>query len=391
VSLIRRAARRSETRYGVPPWDRSLVSQPSAAGVNVTIDNSMRHAAVMGCVRMIAGTAASLPLQATRESDGIHTPVDPVPPLLKSPSGVVPRSAWVFSAITSLLLDGNTYALVSQVDRRGHATQAEVLHPSVVSWRQVDGELTPFVDNVPEQVWPVGRLLHVPGWPMPGSRFGLSPISYQRLTIGTGLAAEDFGARFFGEGGHPTGILSTEQALTADQATELAERWNIQHRQQRKTAVLGAGMEYTQIQVNPSDSQFIETQRWTGQQVCMAFGVPPEMLGIATSGQSVTYANREQQMMGFFVLGLNPWLAKIEEALTSLLPGDQRVKFNTGAFLRSDLSARYASYSISAQVERMTGRPILTNDEIRALENLPPLPDDYEPLVPVDGNLNTEV
>jgi hypothetical protein len=61
--------------------------------------------------------------------------------------------------------------------------------------------------------------------------------------------------------------------------------------------------------------------------------------------------------------------------MTSLLPRPEFVKFKTGAILRSDIQTRYQTYAVAAQIQQATGRPLLTTDEMRALENLPPLPD----------------
>lgn len=54
------------------------------------------------------------------------------------------------------------------------------------------------------------------------------------------------------------------------------------------------------------------------------------------------------------------------------------MKFNADALVRSDMSTRYASYQIGRQIG------MLSIDEIRALEDKPPLPNgegqDYAPL-----------
>jgi HK97 family phage portal protein len=131
--------------------------------------------------------------------------------------------------------------------------------------------------------------------------------------------------------------------------------------------VLGDGIKFKQVSVAPEESQFLETQRFTVQQICRLYGVPPEMIG-SESGNSLTYANVEQRSLAFLTYCINPWLVRIETALTDLVPRGQFVKFNAGVLLRTDLKTRYESYEIGLRAG------FLTVNETRALEDREPLP-----------------
>ena len=123
----------------------------------------------------------------------------------------------------------------------------------------------------------------------------------------------------------------------------------------------------------------------SGENICRLFGVQAEMIGLASSGSSVTYANREQRVQDFLTFSLSPWLSRIEEALSNLLPSDHVVRFRTGGLLRADIQTRYAVYEASARISQMTdGAMPLTVEEMRALEDLPPLTRDEEILSPTD-------
>jgi hypothetical protein len=65
---------------------------------------------------------------------------------------------------------------------------------------------------------------------------------------------------------------------------------------------------------------------------------------------------------------VNPWLVKLETALGQLLPRGQFVKFNADAVLRPTTKARYDSYAVAID------KGFLTVDEVRELEDRPPLP-----------------
>lgn len=338
--------------------------------LEINSDQAMRHAAVWACVRLIAGTVSTLPVDTLRGRDEVTAP------LIESPSGLVSPITWRDQLMVSMLIRGNTYGVVTQVDRAGYPLSIELLHPDKVTGRVVDGRVRLSWDGRDHDLWPLGDAIHIPAFTVPGSPFGLSVIDYARTTIGSGLASEEWGARFFTDGAVPSAVLSTDQAITKDQAQEVKARFMAAVAGKREPAVLGAGVSYTPISVSPGESAFLETFRMSGENVCRLFGVQPEMIGMASSGQSVTYANREQRVQDFLTFTLSPWLARVEEALSNLLPRGQRVKFRTGGLLRADIQTRYAVYESSARIGRMAGGEMpLTVDEMRELEDLPPNPE----------------
>jgi len=351
--------------------------------LDISSDQALRHAAVWACVRLIAGTVSTLPVDVVREVGGRREPISL--PLIESPSAVVSPITWRDQLIVSMLLRGNAYGLITQVDGAGYPLAIELIHPDKVHGQVENGRVRLSWDGKDHELWPFGDAIHVPAFTVPGSPFGLSVLDYARTTIGSGLASEEWGARFFTDGAVPSAVLSTDQAITREQAQELKARFMAAVAGKREPAVLGAGVAYTPISVSPGESAFLETWRMSGENVCRLFGVQPEMVGLASSGSSVTYANREQRVQDFLTFTLSPWLARVEEALSALLPPDHVLRFRTGGLLRADIQTRYAVYEASARISQMTdGAMPLTVDEMRALEDLPPLARDDETLSPTD-------
>jgi HK97 family phage portal protein len=126
--------------------------------------------------------------------------------------------------------------------------------------------------------------------------------------------------------------------------------------------------------VSPDEAQFLDSQRFTVEQIARIYGIFPEMIGGATSGSSVTYANREQRAADFLTFGLMPYLIALEDGLSGLVPGPNRVKFNVDGVLRSDLKTRYEAHAIGID------SGFLTIDEVRQLEDRPPLPETTPPM-----------
>ena len=143
--------------------------------------------------------------------------------------------------------------------------------------------------------------------------------------------------------------------------------------QGREPAVMPSSIKYQQIQISPDDSQFIDAQRYSAEQVCRIFGVPPEMVGLTASGSSLTYANREDRAQDFVTYSLQYWITKLEDSLTALLPRPQVVKFNTNALLRTSTRARYEAHEIALR------NGWRTVNEVRRLEDEPPFDgEDYD-------------
>ena len=88
----------------------------------------------------------------------------------------------------------------------------------------------------------------------------------------------------------------------------------------REPAVMGAGLRYERIQVSPEEAQFLDTQRFTVEQIARIYGVFPEMIGGATSGSNVTYANREQRAADWLTFGLLPYLIPITPTPSNSAP-----------------------------------------------------------------------
>jgi HK97 family phage portal protein len=342
----------NERRFGV------------TAGPLVNSETALRLSAVWACIRLLAGVGSTLPLDVYRKVGDAKTPVS-TPSLFASPSPDVTLSTWLYQVWASLLTDGNAYGLVTSYGANGYPSTVEVLDPGIVSWVESDGDWVPRIDGRSVQRWPVGPLWHVPLFTAPGRPYGMSPVEHAKQTIGAGLAAESFGSQFFTKGGNPNAIIYSEQELSAEQASGIKTAFVNATAGSREPAVMGAGLKYERVQVSPDEAQFLDAQRFTVEQIARLYGVPAELIGGATSGESVTYANREQRSADFVAYGLMPYLVPLEDALSQLVPRPQRVKFNVDALLRADLMTRYQSYEIGIR------SGFMSENEARSLEDMP--------------------
>lgn len=369
MSILRRRFTGLEQRSTQPPAIPSNAEFAAVTpGVTVTADSAMTLSAWWACVNLIADVVSTFPVHTFRDTGGGGVAERaPDPTLVSAPSDRVSPVAWRRQVVVSWLARGNAWGWVTAVDAVGRPAKIEILDPD---WVSVDppergvGSLTYRVLGERVELAPVGRLWHVPGYVAPGWPIGLSPVAYAAESIGLGIAAQRFGARWFGKGAHPSAVLSTDQALTADQADAMKQRFKAAV-QQGDVAALGAGIQYKPIQIAPEESQFLETTRANVATIARFFRVPPEMIG-GEAGGSLTYANVEQRAIDFLTFTLAPWVVKLEEALTALTSRSTYVRLNVDGLLRSDAKTR-------AEVLDMKLRSgAWSRDEVRAKDNLPP-------------------
>lgn len=356
------AALRTEQRsISSVPWDRgdplfSVASQ----------ERALTLVPVFAAVRLISDTIATLPVKGYRKAGDERVPMPTLPPLFNQMDLDGTLTDWLHRAVTSMALRGNAYGLVTARDGMQFPTAVEWLSPNDV-----------FVDDTvtvaPVWYWrgrrvPTEDMLHIPWFTVPGKVLGLSPIEAYAMTVDVGLQAQQYGSTWFTSGGVPPGTFkNTARTLDPNQADAIKERLTLAIRS-RKPIVYGSDWDYTAIAVPPEQAQFIQTQKLTATQIASIYGIPPEMIG-GESGSSLTYATVEQNNLRLATLTLRPWLVQLERKFSAILPSRQYVKFNADAIVRSDLAGRYGSYAIAKQVG------LLTIDEMRALEDRPPLTD----------------
>jgi HK97 family phage portal protein len=374
VSVFARRSAQPEERgltwpgYPHPP---SQFAGWNPSGVAVTLESYTRSAAASACVRVLVSTVKKLPVDQVRVDNGRRVPIA-ASPIVRRPSANVSRRGFVAQVMRSLCSAGNVYGdVVATRPGTMLPAQIELINPSRASWDGSSGQWVCRIDGKPRDRWPLGDLWHMPATDFlpAGQPHALSPVELAATSIGTGLAAEEFGARFFGDGAHPSSIVYSEQPLTAEQADAIKQSILNSWRGNRAPAVLGAGLRHEKVSVDPKDSQFIDLLRFEVEQACRWWGVPPSMVYAAISGQNVTYSNVSQSDLAFLKHSVDNWLVDIEDAWSEFLPSPQIVKFNTSALLRMDDEARWKVHDL-----RLKNKTTTVN-AVRALEDELPFPD----------------
>jgi HK97 family phage portal protein len=372
--------RREERIVRDPGWSRWAtgddvpVDAGSTAGMRVTAQTAMGALAVYSSAGLIADMIATLPAEVQGPRDGRFAPVGVQPRWVEQPNPEVDRVGFVVQLVLSLLLEGNAF-VAPLLDQRGVVNEVYALDPQRVRVERGPGNVPVF--SVDGQV-SSSPILHVPGLLWPGSLRGLSPVEAARQIIGIELGATEQAARFFAQGTITPGVIETQADLTAEQMREIRDQWVASHGGARRShlpVVLGAA-KFAPISVTPEQAQFLQTRKYSDAQVAgQLFRLDPTFLGIPVEGQGLLYQNIEHRQLHLLRVTLMPWMVRVERLMTKLLPARQRWRFNVDGILRADLTSRYQSYKIASEVG------LLSVDEMRAFEDMPPLPDDVAPVV----------
>jgi HK97 family phage portal protein len=346
-----------------------LTSYETQSSAFVDYNTAFTVNAVWACVSLISDTVSALPVDTYIRRDGIAYPYRPKPSWVSKPDVAIPSVAFWQQTMISLLIDGNAFVRLFR-DNRGEIVNMVVLNPLTVQVsRNALGQkfYTSTVEG--NKVLSNDEMLHISGSILfPGEFRGKSPIDTLKENIGLAIGLESFAARFFGQGTLTQGVIEYPGALTAEQAENLAKSFDRQHkgfRKAHKTGILSGGAVFKPTTIANDQAQMLDSRRLAVEDVARAYRVPTDMIGLNNGGQS--YNSIEQKQIAFVTHTLRPWLAKLEDAFSQLLPDNAYLAFSTDDLLRGDYATRIEGYS------KLLQNGVLSTNEVRRKENMRPI------------------
>ncbi len=342
--------------------------------------NATGLAATWACVGLIAGTGASLPCMVYRTVNGVRTVARDHPlyyVLHDSPNfDQTALDFWEFM-LASIELQGNAYATI---ERRGNGSVYSLtpIRPDLVTVRRKASGMLEYewTEDGRKERRDVADVLHIRG-PMGNALGGVSVLTACRGVFAGAMSAEGAARTTFANGMRPSGVLSTDPSvrLTKPQRDEfngyLQENFQGSLNSGRPL-LLDGGMKWQSLNITPEDAQMLESRKFSGEEICRLFGVPPAMVGYGDKASNWG-TGKEVDVLGFQKFTLRRRLKRVEQALQKqlLTPADRAagvtIEFNLEGLLRADSLGRASFY------QTMTGCGIMTRNECRALENLPPV------------------
>ncbi len=389
--LARAFDKRSVTVVPDDLWRHTAA--PIASGVNVTMDSAMTFSAVFAAHKILAESVAMLPLFLLKRLERGKAPATNkrLYSILHDVANPEMDAYLVRETMTAHLAGwGNAFAKIDY-NADGEIEALWPLPPNRVRIsrdrvRELMYEVT-LPDGQTKRYRPF-EIFHLRGMSPDGVN-GYSPIKLARQGIGLALAAEAFGATFFGNGAQPQGVISHPQLLSEKAHDRMINSWNAAHQgvsNSNKIAILEEGARYDKVGIDPDDAQFLETRAFQIAEIARWYRIPSMMLNM--DGASSTYASVEAFGLQFIIYTIYPWLVRWEKAISmQLLLERERGRYFAEhlmtAILRGDTQARYTAYGQGRQWGW------LSVNDIRELENMNPIDGGDRYLTPsnmVDAN-----
>jgi len=336
----------------------------------------VKNAIVYRAVKLVAenvGGCAFL-VEEGAETRDRHPLLD----LIARPNPRQDGAQFLEAVATHLLLAGNAYVEAVAVD--GAPRELHVLRPDRM-------KLVPGADGWPEayEYTVAGRIvrfeqsaalppiLHLTLMHPLDDHYGLAPLEAAAVAVDTHNAAAAWNKALLDNAARPSGALvfaAAEGAVLSDGQFERLKRELADEYQGARNAgrplLLEGGLDWKPMSLSPKDMDFMEAKHTAAREIALAFGVPPQLLGIPGDN---TYSNYQEANRVFFRACVLPFANRIGAAIAHwLAPAFGRVRVIADAdqidALASDRAALWG---------RISDAPFLTLNEKRAVVGYGPL------------------
>ncbi len=362
------------------------------SGVPVTAETCMRSPTVHAIVTAVSRRLAVSPIQVFREQyedngrvSRTLLPNHPLVTLLKMPNEWQNRVTFMLDGASQLIRYGNLYGVKLGAENRTRVPQRLIMtHAGSTSVDLADNGIdllyrASVTETVAPQTYRRPNMFHA----RTGARnlyLGDSPIGDVKQAIGLEIAAEEYGAMYFGNGAIPLMAFQLmdgyKDASSNEEKTRFLEsvKRAIGGNKRFSTFLLPEGYDVVdrgKLGLEHDKAQFLETRKYQRTVIAGAFNVPVHLVGDLERG---TFNNVEQQDKDFTANVIQPYAETIEAAMEQdLLPENEsglRVRFNLDEIARADFKSRQEGLAI----QRQWG--VLSADEWRSIEDRNPLPED---------------
>lgn len=339
----------------------------SASGIAITPETALESPTVQAIIRSIAGYLSTLPphvlLKTTSRGRAAKEalPNHPVQRLLNYPNAHQDRVSYWLDAVSWLVRYGNHYAFKAR-GLTGPIRRLEPLRPDGTEPHQADDLSVTYSvtrSRGDQREYPAAQIHHVRLASRDGVK-GDSPVVNARESIALEIAAEKFGAAFFGNGAMPSVIFQYATGSSGHKNEEDRKQFieDFQRaftgRGRFRSLFLPKGIEMSgdPITLDADKAQFLQTRKYQRTVIAGAFGVPPQFVGDL---ERATFNNAEQQSLDFVQNVILPYARVFEAAMErDLLTDEDRaggviIRFNLDAALRGDFKTRQEGLRIQRE------------------------------------------
>jgi len=332
---------------------------------------------VYACVSKIAEKVASIPVKLfmIKNSKGDVEEIfsHPLLDLIYRPNPFQTKSEFFEGIETNLKLTGNSFTWKVRANN-GKILELWNLRPDLITiiadeqsfikgykFRRLDGKEF----NIPAE-----DMIHIK-YPCPLDEYwGQSPLGPSIIRVETEEWATNYQRDFFRNSARPDGILKTNEDLSKKQLQNIKQSWNSAYKGRGnfgKTAVLYKGIEYQPISMSQREMDFIESMKFTRDDILTAFKVPKPLVAVV---DDVNRANAETAMFIFLSETIKPEITRLIEKFNEEMVYPD---FDDRLFLDFDDPTPENKEADRLEIEMKVKNKIMTINEARDHYNLPPI------------------
>jgi len=343
----------------------------SSAGVTVSEDNALGVPAIWAAINFLSGTLASLPLNVYEKTDGSREKSKkPIQSIVHDAVNDETTSFdWRKYSFERTLSGGRSITFI-QRNGSGKIANLYSLDPSSVTIKRINNQkFYTWKEGGKERTEGARNIIDIPFMLAADNITAYSPFNKHRDTIGLAIAATDYGAKIFKNGGVPPFVMSgnfQSGAALKRASNDVEEVLNEEKNKDRQVLSLPANHEIKQLGFDPEKMQLVELKRFIIEEVARIYSLPPNFLQDLTNG---TFSNVEQQDLHLVKHTVRRWVVQAEQELNLKLFGrgntNTYVEFNLDGLLRGDFMSRMQGYATGIQ------NAIIKPNEARSMENRP--------------------
>lgn len=367
---------------GQPVWmDRSYAQFSQEAYIKNVIANR--------AMNMVSVSAASVRLKlfsATTRGVRRELKSHPLLTLLRQPNPADAAHEFFQALYHYRLISGN--AFVQAVGPRDMPPQElHLLRPDRMAviagkgtmpagYRYTVGERS--VDFPVDRLTGRSRILHFKSFHPLNDWYGLSPVEAAAYSIDQHNQSGAWNQALLQNGARPSGALvvradaSTGGVLSEDQYSRVKQQIDEQFSgpaNAGRPLLLEGGLDWKEMSLTPKDMDFIEAKNASARDIALAFGVPPQLLGIPGDN---TYANLQEARLALWEQTVLPLVTGTVDALNGWLVPLMGGQMELVADLENISALAVRNQVMWDRVERAS---FLTENEKRAAVGYPPRAD----------------
>lgn len=339
-------------------------------------------------INKVAEAVASVPVLLFRGEDEITE--SPLLSLMERPNPLQGYSDYVQALVGFYLISGNGYqekVRVGAEPRELYALRPDRMKviPSQmgipaafqyeVGGRKVRWDMDP--STMACDVWQIKAFNPLDDW------YGMSPIEAAARSIDQSNEAASWLQALLQNSARPSGALVTpaDRSLPDDEFNRLKAQIEDQHtggKNAGRPLLLEGGLDWKQMGLSPTDMGILESKNASARDICLAFGVPPQLLGIPGDN---TYSNYQEARLAFWEDTVIPLLGSVFQSWNQWLAPD----FGEGLELRPDLDQVPAIVDKRMKLWEMAdASQDLTINERRQMKGYEPVPGGDTLLIPAN-------